>query len=283
MTMNKRKQYNFAPLPFQGQKRRFANDFAKILRHFPDDATFVDLFGGSGLLSHITKCQKPNATVIYNDFDNYRQRLAHLPQTNDILAQLRIILKDVPRQKLVPGDKKEEVIRCIESCEARYHYVDYITLSSSLLFSTKYAKSLKEMVKDSMYNRVRKVNYEACNDYLEGLTVVSEDYKDLFAKYKDVPNVVFLADPPYLSTEVGSYELMWRLGDYLDVLPVLQDSVAFVYFTSDRSSIVELCEWIARNGGKANPFKRCEKVELNALLNHAASYTDIMYYTTPFK
>lgn len=56
--MRKRKQYNSAPLPFQGQKRKFVKEFAKVLQQYPDDAVFIDLFGGSGLLSHITKCQK---------------------------------------------------------------------------------------------------------------------------------------------------------------------------------------------------------------------------------
>ena len=43
--------YLSAPLPFVGQKRMFAHEFIKVLKQFPDDATFVDLFGGSGLLS----------------------------------------------------------------------------------------------------------------------------------------------------------------------------------------------------------------------------------------
>ena len=43
---------------------------------------FVDLFGGSGLLSHITKCVRTDATVVYNDFDNYRCRLVNIPATN---------------------------------------------------------------------------------------------------------------------------------------------------------------------------------------------------------
>lgn len=171
--MKKRKQYNSAPLPFQGQKHRFARDFTKILRHFPDDSVFVDLFGGSGLLSHITKCQKPNATVVYNDFDGYRYRLAHVSETNELLAQLRVILKDVPHHKLVPGDTKEQVIKRIESHEARYGYVDYITLSSSLMFSAEYATSLNGIAKGNMYNRVRKVEYSAGEEYLTGLTVVS--------------------------------------------------------------------------------------------------------------
>lgn len=69
-----RKQYLSAPLPFQGQKRMFAKEYIKVLQQFPDGTTFVDLFGGSGLLSHIAKCQKPHSTVVYNDFDGYRQR-----------------------------------------------------------------------------------------------------------------------------------------------------------------------------------------------------------------
>ena len=62
-----KKQYLSAPLPFQGQKRMFAKEYIKVLQQFPDGTTFVDLFGGSGLLSHIAKYQKPNSTVIYND------------------------------------------------------------------------------------------------------------------------------------------------------------------------------------------------------------------------
>lgn len=87
----------------------------------------------------------------------------------------------------------------------------------------------------------------------------------------------FLVDPPYLSTEVGTYKMYWRLSDYLDVLTVLQDK-PFVYFTSNKSSIIELCEWLGNNDTIGNPFKDCRKVEFNAHMNYAAKYTDIMLY-----
>ena len=80
----------------------FAKEYIKILRQFPDSTTFVDLFGGSGLLSHIAKCQKPDATVVYNDFDGYRLRLGHILQTNELLTELRKIV-DVPRHKPILG------------------------------------------------------------------------------------------------------------------------------------------------------------------------------------
>lgn len=87
-----RKQYLSAPLPFVGQKRMFAREFIQVLKRYPDDAVFVDLFGGSGLLSHITKYQKPGATVVYNDFDNYRQRLENIPRTNVLLDKIRAVV-----------------------------------------------------------------------------------------------------------------------------------------------------------------------------------------------
>ena len=58
------KCYQSAPLPFMGQKRMYVKEFKEVLKQFPDDAVYVDLFGGSGLLSHVTKREKPNATVI---------------------------------------------------------------------------------------------------------------------------------------------------------------------------------------------------------------------------
>ena len=76
------KIYNQAPLPFQGQKRRFVKPFKEALKSFPNDAVYVDLFGGSGLLSHTVKSVYPEAKVIYNDFDNYSERLKNIPKTN---------------------------------------------------------------------------------------------------------------------------------------------------------------------------------------------------------
>ena len=272
-----RKKYLSAPLPFMGQKRMFAKEFIKVLKHYPDNAVFVDLFGGSGLLSHITKCQKPEATVIYNDYDDYRRRLENIPRTNALLAKIRPLGASTPRHKALPKEAKEAILRLIEQEEQDCGYVDYITLSSSLLFSMKYATDLTGLRKETFYNTVRKCDYSPCLDYLDGLKVISCDYKELFDKYKDIPNVVFLIDPPYLSTEVGTYAMTWGLSDYLDVLQTLV-STNYIYFTSNKSSIIELCAWIDKNNTIGNPFAGSEKVEFNAHINYNSSYTDIMLF-----
>lgn len=272
-----RKLYMSAPLPFMGQKRMFVKEFIKVLEQFDDSKIFIDLFGGSGLLSHITKCKRPDATVIYNDFDDYRKRLASIPHTNDLLNKLRIIVKDVPRHKLIPHDIKNEMLACIEQEECCNGFVDYITLSSSVMFSMKYKLNLQEISKESFYNNIRMTDYPLCDDYLDGITVTSCDYKELYNKYKDVQNVVFLVDPPYLSTDVGTYRMYWKLADYLDVLKVLQNQT-FVYFTSNKSDIIELCDWIGRNKTLRNPFVDCKKIAFNEHMNFSSGYTDIMLY-----
>ena len=203
----KKKLYMSAPLPFVGQKRMFAREYIKVLEQFKDSTVFVDLFGGSGLLSQITKRMRPDAKVVYNDFDNYRKRLENIPRTNLLLADFRRIAEGVPRHKPITGEARERIYMRIEQEEKEWGYVDYITVSSALMFSMKYATSLESMRKETLYNNIRKTDYPPCSDYLDGLTVTSCDYKELYAKYKDVPGVVFLVDPLYLSTEVGTYKM----------------------------------------------------------------------------
>jgi len=267
--------YQQAPLPFMGQKRKFVKAFRRILKSYPDNVTIVDLFGGSGLLSHVAKREKPNATVVYNDFDNYQRRIAAIPHTNALLARIRAITDKLPRGKMICQPHRDRILELIAE-EERHAPVDYITLSPSLLFSMKYANNMDEIVKQTFYNTVRRNDY--CADgYLDGLIIVHKDYKVLFNEFKDKPNVLFLVDPPYLSTEVGTYTMTWKLSDYLDVLTILQGH-DYVYFTSNKSQIIELCEWIGQSRINRNPFECAHRVEVNTTVNYNSAYTDIMLY-----
>ncbi|MNF66770.1 D12 class N6 adenine-specific DNA methyltransferase [compost metagenome] len=272
----KKKIFTTAPLPFMGQKRKFLKQFKPALQAYSPTATYVDLFGGSGLLSHTVKSIYPNANVIYNDYDNYRERLLNIDKTNALIGDIRQYLIDVSKDKKVPENIKKMILSRVAQEEIQTGYVDYITLSSSILFSMKYVLSLEQLEKETFYNCVRQSGYDATG-YLEGLEVVSQCYKELFAKYKDLPNVVFLVDPPYLSTEAGTYKSYWKLRDYLDVLQVL-DGTKYFYFTSNKSSIIELCEWIETKTPMSNPFTGSTTATMNATVNYSSSYTDIMLY-----
>ena len=66
----KKRNYFKASIPFIGQKRFFIRAFSAVLEeNILDEGegwTIVDIFGGSGLLSHTAKRLKPKARVIYN-------------------------------------------------------------------------------------------------------------------------------------------------------------------------------------------------------------------------
>ena len=271
------KNFNQSPLPFQGQKRRFQTSFKEALKGFKDAPVFVDLFGGSGLLSHWVKEQFPDATVIYNDFDDYHLRLANINRTNALLAKFRVILADVPNDKVVSKEAKAAILKAIKREEKLTGYIDYVTISSSLLFSMNYAMSYAEMEKQTMYNVVRLNDYQPAPDYLQGVEVVKMDYRALFDRWKHITGVVFLVDPPYLSTDCSTYGNYWKLANYLDVLSVLKGT-SYFYFTSNKSSIIELTDWIELNLGAENPFNGAIKKEMAARMNHNAGYTDIMLY-----
>lgn len=274
--------YKTAPLPFQGQKRFFVGPFAEVLKEYGQSnkvRVIIDLFGGSGLLAHTAKRVLPECRVIYNDYDDFHIRLQNIDKTNRLLADIRAILAVYEPEKRLSPEFRALVLERVEK-EAKAGYVDYITLSSSLLFSGNYALNLEELKSQAWYNCVKKAGYDFNpGDYLGGLEIYKTDYLELFEKFKNVPGVVFLVDPPYLSTDTKTYgsDKYWKLKDYLDVLKVLKDN-KYVYFTSDKSSLVELCEWLEENLELKNPFSGAgKKVHTNGV-NRNITYQDMMLY-----
>lgn len=236
--------------------------------------TFVDLFGGSGLVSHVIKQSRPDCRVVYNDYDHYSERLANIGRTNAMLKSLRPIVKAIPPKMRITEPVRSAVMSEVEKWN-KYGYVDYISLSSNLLFTMNYVHSFEELQKATLYNRVRQADYNA-DGYLQGVEVFSVDYKELFERFRLVPDVVFIIDPPYLSTDCGTYKSAdyWNLSDYLDVLKCLQGT-KFVYFTSSKSSIIELTDWIARNDFRENPFAGAIEHRFH-VGGQALNYEDIM-------
>ncbi|NDV45520.1 DNA adenine methylase [Paludibacter sp. 221] len=270
------KNYNSAPLPFQGQKRYFLKSFKQCLKSFKNIAVVVDLFGGSGLLSHAAKEVLPNARVIYNDYDGFSTRLNNVERTNELLSYIRVILSDTPREKRINDTHKNAVLSRIEQAE-KSGFVDYITLSSSLLFSANYVNSFDELKASTLYNNVKQSDYNATN-YLKGLEVVKYDYLELYNQYKNIPGVLFILDPPYLTTDTKTYlsNQYWKLADFLNVINVLNES-NYIFFTSNKSSLVELCEWLKENHNINNPFENAMLKTQEIQINRNTKYIDMMF------
>ncbi len=270
-----KKAFKTSPLPFRGQKRYYIKRFASVLARCEDITTVVDLFGGSGLLSRVAKDQLPNARVIYNDFDHFDMRVANIDRTNALCAQIAPLVAGVADNKRIPDEIKQQCLQLMRESE-QTGAVDYITLSASLLFSGNWATSYDQFAKQTFYNRAVNNHYDATG-YFDGLEITHKDYRELFDEFKDQQNVLFILDPPYLQTECSAYksDTYWQLKDYLDVLNMLKGT-KYVFFTSGKSQIIDLCKWININFPNAELLKGAELWEQNSRVNDFNSYKDIM-------
>ncbi|WP_212995103.1 hypothetical protein [Elizabethkingia argenteiflava] len=67
------------------------------------------------------------------------------------------------------------------------------------------------------------------------------------------------------------------MTNYLDVLNVLTKT-SYIYFTSNKSSILELLEWIEYNYDVETPFTGATKIVKQVSSTPTSSYQDIMIY-----
>ncbi len=270
-----KKTFKTSPLPFRGQKRYYIKRFASVLERQDNITTVVDLFGGSGLLSRVAKDTLPNARVVYNDYDYFNKRVEMIERTNALCAEIAPLVKGIEDNKRIPDAIKVECLRLMRKYE-KMGAVDYITLSASLLFSGNWATTYDQFAKQTFYNRAVNTHYDATG-YFDDLEITHKDYRELFAEFKDQNNVLFVLDPPYLQTECSMYksDTYWQLNDYLDVLNMLQGT-KYVFFTSGKSQIIDLCKWINEHFPSAELLKGAEFWEQNNRVNDFTSYKDIM-------
>lgn len=306
--------YNFcAPLPFNGQKRRFARTFAELLaEHFTGRApTVVDLFGGSGLLSRVAKDVLPEARVVYNDYDNYAERLANTGRTNALLRELRDIVArgGTAYEKRLPEDAKRQCMQAIRR-HGETGYTDLVTLSRALFFSNRTAFSEEELEAGCFYNRLPTKCYhnrdgrykdgakarpqgvaeDAYEPYdpesakwLEGLELTRCHWRELYMRYKDEPGAVFVADPPYVGTKNDAYSYAgrrWSAADGLAVMDVCRSGRPFFYFISEKSSESGFMDMVRRRWG-TDPLAGCLRFERNYSIGKSATTKDIMYFMPP--
>lgn len=278
------KTHKQAPLPFVGQKRRFVTTFADLLdSNIPDDGagyTIVDAFGGSGLLAHITKRTKPAARVIYNDYDGYTARLAHIDDTNRLRRIIGDLTSHLPRNKPIPPTDREAVRQAIRDFEG---YRDLDCLSSWLLFSGKHAPDLDWLLRTDLYNVVRQSDYPPAGDYLQGLEITHESYTTLLPQYVDDPRCLLVLDPPYICTMQGAYRKAGYFGmvEFLRLMRLVRPP--FIFFSSTRSELPAYLTFIMETQTAGwGRIAGYQTITAQVTLNKNSAYEDnLVYKFTP--
>lgn len=238
--------FNKSPLPFMGQKRNYVKLLYNILQDFSIDCNtiFLDCFGGSGLLSQTIRYYYPYNKVVWNDYDNFHDRLQKIEITREIFNTLRPHISHYKSQNRLTDIEKSMLYKVIDSHDEKD--IDFITISTWFCFQTNYAINKEYFKKIANYNRMPSVfaidNYKL---YLNNIERVSCDYKELLQKYStQKKNVILILDPPYLATEVGNYDLCFSLKDTLELVGIIKQYPQVLMFSSERSCVKELLHFL---------------------------------------
>jgi hypothetical protein len=271
-------QFKQAPLPFIGQKRNFLKHFTRVLNENiegqGENWTIVDVFGGSGLLAHTAKHVKPHARVIYNDFENYAERLANIDDINRLRRLLSDLLKDVPKIGKVDKKTHNLIIELIKNFDG---YIDLNSLQTWLLFSGATLENLNQLYKEAaLYNRVRKNDYSLAPNYLDGIEVVSKSFDVLLPEHVNNKNTLLVLDPPYLFSEQKAYRRAkeFRFISFIKMMAFVRPP--FILFSNKHSEIIEYLDYMTEQ--KNERFKGYDFVSINAHVNTGHRYEDYLVF-----
>ena len=239
--------------------------------------TIVDVFGGSGLLSHTAKQLKPKATVIYNDFDGYAKRLKHIDDINRLRQIIFNYLHGiVPKNGRLTKEIKAEIINKINNFKG---YKDLNCLASWLLFSGQQVGSFEALFAKDFWNCVRQSDYPSAEAYLDGIEIVSESFHKLISRYKDQEKVLLLLDPPYLCTRQESYKqaTYFDLIDFLRLINITKPP--YIFFSSTKSEFIRYLDYMQEcKTDNWQAFEGYERIVVKASASKDGIYEDNMIY-----
>lgn len=240
------------PLPFVGHKGHWGSELTEIARNLPPETIVFDVFGGSGICAHYIKAARPDLTVVWNDFDNYRRRLDNIQKTENLRQFfLQKFGLPVAKNTFIPPLDEHSRQLVFDTLNAARFFVDMHTISRWFyLYSAKTNKLVSSSGK--LYNRVpvKPYNLERCASWLRDCVRVDVEFLGLDTPFElsagcvrprdfiQSQNALFIFDPPYLGTGCNDYgnkdslRVLRSVADSCERLPFLlfgDSSIAFWY------------------------------------------------------
>ena len=233
------------PLQFVGNKYRSRDMFIEQLEKFKnEDYIFIDLFGGSGYLSHITKKVHPENLVIYNDYDGYKDRVEKVQMTDTIISEIKgkFDAAGVTYGQKASRELSDEIALMLKAKEERGEYVDWMTLSSQLCYTNWICKSYDTMKGHHLHNKLHTRDIKT-EGYFDGLNIVKDEWINIWNKYRENENVVWILDPPYPLCAQTQYIGGILMREVLAIIDIMFTAKHVIYFCSDTSGIEDIILW----------------------------------------
>lgn len=290
MSESVKKLFMSPPLPFNGNKRNWVNHILKQFEKYtiPEDTVIVDLFGGSGLLAHLFAHMYPNNKIIYNDYDNYIDLLKPevINKINEITSWGRELMneKGIKKESKIDMENKKIILNKFkevlgEDWEQNEKLKNIIC--ANFCFSGR--NNFNGFLYNKLTTKVYLPKFNISDYILPNIEVVHKDYKELLNDLIDLKlkpeKILFILDPPYLSTSKSFYKgerhketdekgdaIYWGIEKTCDVIDICLEYKTLL-FESDRSEILPLIKIIEKYCGKNIKYKTSPQRKLGARSN----------------
>ena len=121
--------------------------------------------------------------------------------------------------------------------------------------------------------------YPEAQDYLQGVEIVGQSYRELLPQHIGNPRTLLVLDPPYVCTQQGNYRKAAYFGmvEFLRLMAMVRPP--FVFFSSTRSELPAYLDLVAelRLPGWER-FAGSQTLTVSSTINRNSSYDDHLIY-----
>ena len=224
-----RKDVIKAPFRFHGSKAR---SLEHLLPHLPYSDIWVDVFGGSGVVT--LNRQSSRLLDVWND------RWAGVYAFFKCLRDPEMYAEMVRRLELMPNSKElfyecknwnvnDNVERAVRWC--------YISAFSFGGVARNWGRRLNHRKLTLDLGHFPKIR-----DRMMECQIENSDFRDILTEY-DSSVTVFYCDPPYLDSHKGGYTWEMTEQDHIDLLDIVMDCAGFVAVSSYRNNLYDSYVW----------------------------------------
>lgn len=207
-----------SPITYYGAKGSLSE---WIISYFPEHHTYVDVFGGSGIIL-LRKERSP--IEIYNDIDRMLSDLFKMLRYKITTESLKKICDMTPYSRDEFNDSKYLSENTLENARRSMVRFNMSYAGNGRYFSTTVNDTILGIPSSVRRWNKRKEALMHAHERLQNIIVENEDFRKLIPRY-DTPNTLFYLDPPYhMSKRDGKnrYIYEFKNKDHEDLIDILQ-------------------------------------------------------------
>lgn len=228
-----RENYLKAPFSYPGSKWR---SLEKILPLLPNRKCFVDVFGGSGVIS---LNRKPCQLHVYNDrhsgLVSFYRCVRDTKMMDELVRRLELTIHS--REEFIwCRDTWQDVTDDVERA-ARWYYMLQVSFGR---IGRNYGRTINNPPR--LYIHKALTLFGLIHEKAKTWQVENADWRHILKDY-DGPDTVFYCDPPYLETDAGAYTFGFCEKDHIELAEAIQHLKGYCALSGYENHVYNRYTW----------------------------------------